>query len=565
MKDKTLLKRHIFLFSLILSVGVIRVLLDQILMLPDGCVTALIFISLYAYWTRTCQQRFSQKRVRLMITLIGVFVILFVLLRLFRVEYCLPYSASSRYVWYLYYIPITLLPALNFHAMMYVGRPDSAAPSCLWNLIYIPVILMSTGVLTNDLHHLAFRFPADMVAWDDRYTHGPLFAVVTAWVVILSVSVYFVLIRSCINRRLYRNLWLPALVAVLGLTYRLNYSFYTIYDVGERFFLQSMYELPELMGVIWIATWESAVASRLLPSNRGYMELLEVSSLRAGITDDTFTVRQRFGDTLCPTEDQFRSAADGELALEGGDTVLKARQVRGGWFYWSEDMRELRELNEALEDTADYLVEENAVLQQGAEIEEERRRTMHKTRLYDDISLRIRPRLGNLDMLLESAPAQEEEFERMLKDCAVILAFLKRFSNLLLLADEHGGASSYDLFLCLHESERALSGLGADCTLCIPDDVQLPGKTAADLYEIFELLLENELSRLKEVRVSLSPKGEKSVFVVEYGIQPSANPDGLIMAADVRACAERVGKTSVYNDRSGGHLRVEFGREEAVT
>ena len=563
MWNKKVLKRHLTLILLIFSVGCLRLLFENLLHWPCGFVTSVVFVSFYCYWIWSCRQRFSQKRVRQMISAIGFFVIVFNLLRLLRVDFCMTNSVPSRYVWYLYYVPVTLLPTLNFHAMLYVGRPDSAAPSRWWNLLYVPVALMSAGVLTNDLHQLAFRFPEDMEKWDWLYTHGPLFQIITAWVVVLSLLVYFVLIKSCINRRLYRNLWLPALVAILGLVYRLNYSFYTAYDVGDRFFLQGMYELPELMGIIWIAVWESAVSSRVLPSNRGYLDFLEVSSLRAGITNGSFAVSWRFGDTLRPTEAQLRAAANGAITLENGDTVLKARPVRGGWFYWSEDMRALNALNEALEDTSDYLLEENAMLQQAAEIEEGRRRTLHQTRLYDEISLRIRPRLDQLNELLQNVPEEEAAFERMLARSAVIYAFLKRFSNLLLFADENGGASSDDLLQCLRESTRALRQLGVKCTLNVSEGMALPGKTAADLYEIFELLLEGVLTGLSEVRVGLAPQNEENVFVVEYGaLNDPADLDG--MHEDILACAQLLGTAAFSAKADGGRLSVVFGREADV-
>ena len=516
MFSKSILKRHIMLLLLILAVGFLRLLLENVLHWPYGCAIALFYVSFYFYWMRTCRQRFSQKQVRQFITAFGFFVILFALLRLVKQEFCVQEGTFSRYIWYLYYVPITLLPTLNFHAILYAIRPNSAPPSKQWYWLYVPVGLMIAGVLTNDLHQFAFIFPADMVSWEQRYTHGPLFQIVTAWVVLMILGLFLVLIKSCINRRLYRNLWLPVLVAAVGLTYRLNYVFY---DVGGKILLQKMYELPELFGLVWIAVWESAVASRLLPSNRGYSEYLQASSLHAGIADAGFQICQSYGDTVHPDASQLRAAADGAVALQGGDTVLRARKVRGGWFYWTEDMRELNSLNEALEDTSDYLIEENAMLQQSAEIEEERRRTAHQTKLYDDISLRIRSRIDLLSDLLQDPPEEEEAFCLMLKKCALLFSFLKRFSNLLLLTDAQGGASSDDLKLCLRESVRALQGLGIRCTLNVPEGLDLPGETAADMYEMFELVIEEAYPALQEVRVSLC----ESAFTVEYSVLSSAS------------------------------------------
>ena len=557
MIDKRILKRHILLLTLILLVGCLRLLLEQVFHWQYGCAVSVFYITFYYCWMRSCRQRFSQKSVRQFITVIGFFLIAFALLRLIKLEFCIKESVFSRYIWYLYYVPITLLPTLNFHAMLFAVRPDSAAPSRRWNVLYVPVGLMVLGVLTNDLHQLAFCFPPDMVHFELYATHGPLFRIVTAWVVLMIVSLFFVLIRSCINRRLYRNLWLPALVATFGLLYRLTYNFN---GVGDKFFLQKMYEVPELLGLIWIAVWESAVSSRLLPSNRGYLDFLEASSLRAGITDAAFAIRKSFGDTLHPTAAQLSAAANGALPMQNGSTVLKVRPVRGGWFYWSEDLRELNALNEALENTADYLTEENAMLQQAAEIEEERRRTAHQTQLYDEISDRILPRIGVLNGLLSDPPAEEEAFRDLLKRAAVVFAFLKRFSNLLLLADAQNGAASKDLQLCLEESARALRQRGAACQLCVEDGIDLPNKTGADLYELFELLIEAVLPVLTVVCVCLQREDGSVFFEIEYqtAAEPACDRETV---GEIRAHAARLGSLMWQTDGARKHLRVEAGKE----
>ena len=123
-----------------------------------------------------------------------------------------------------------------------------------------------------------------------------------------------------------------------------------------------------------------------------------------------------------------------------------------------------------------------------------------------------------LSDLLQDPPEEEEAFCLMLKKCAVLFSFLKRFSNLLLLTDAQGGAASEDLKLCLQESVRALKGLGIQCALNVPDGIQLPGETAADMYELFELVIEAAYPALQEVRVGLCD----SAYTVERSVASSA-------------------------------------------
>ena len=161
-------------------------------------------------------------------------------------------------------------------------------------------------------------------------------------------------------------------------------------------------------------------------------------------------------------------------------------------------------MNEALEDTSDYLIEENAMLQQTAEIDEERRITLHQTELYDRISERIRPWIEKLKGILETAPQDEAAFRKALERSAFIFAFLKRFSNLLLLADANGAVGVKDLWLCFQESMRTLRWAGVNCIIGEPEDFEIPGEKAAALYELFEAVTESVFNDLREVQLRLS-------------------------------------------------------------
>ena len=60
MFSKSIIKRHIMLILLILAVGFLRLLLENVLHWPYGCAIAVFYVSFYFYWMRTCRKRFSQ-------------------------------------------------------------------------------------------------------------------------------------------------------------------------------------------------------------------------------------------------------------------------------------------------------------------------------------------------------------------------------------------------------------------------------------------------------------------------------------------------------------------------
>ena len=549
-------KKNIIVAVLLIIVGLLRILLEQKLRLPYGCVITGFFILVYVHWIRNSIRRFPQIMVRKRILIIGALVIFFELLRLIKLNFCVPSGVFERYIWYFYYIPIILLPLLNLDAMIYAGLPDSIKPPVYWNLLYVVAVSLIIGVITNDLHLLAFRFSPYEADWEKNYHHGPLFQIVTAWVVVMIVFIFIHTVKMCISRRLYKNLWMPVLVVVIGLVYRLSYRFF---DESDKFFLQQMYELPELYGMVWIALWESIVSAKLLPANDGYNNLLEASSIRGGLTDAGLNLRQSFSDGPVPDKDQLSYAKSGELVLSDGGTLLKACPVRGGVFYWLEDIAALNKLKIELEKTADYLMEENIMLQQEAEIDEASRSTRHQTYLYDTVASKIGPQMKKIDDMLASPPDDEKEFRDMLKKVSVLYVFCKRLSYLVILGDSKRTISAEDFLVCMEESAFYLRCAGFDCEISISPIMSLPGETTLALYELFEFAAEN-FDVPSKIKVSLNPSvdenenGSYSEFILCSDI-------GIGSAETLLEFAKKLGNARIRSTADGCELSLRLEGE----
>ena len=547
MRKRDVYGQSILFFLLIVGIGLLRFAVEQYLKLPYGCLIYMIYITFFFQWMYRARRLFPQKNARRCITLFCLLLIFFSVVRVVKWDFVDYNGTMIRYMWYLFYVPIVLIPVLNVRTMLYIDLPDDGIRPRWWYLMYLPAGLMIAGVLTNDLHQWAFRFPADMANWEQSYTYGPLFSVVTGWVALLIVVMLVITVRTCISRRLYRSLWMPAVVVCVGLVYFLTYN---AHDMPNKFFLQKMYEVSDLTGLLWILLWESLVVTRLIPSSDGHANAFAASSLRAGLADETFVPIQVSSLGVRPLPEQLRAAANGETALPDGDTILKARPVRGGWFYWAEDVRALHELSAALEDTADYLSEEHAFLQQTAQIEEEHRRTLHRTELYDSIAQQIRPRLQLLETMLSDVPEDEEAFCGLLKRAAVIYAFLKRYPNLLLLADAEEPADSREILRCLKESANTLRQMGVRCDMRVDPAITLRGETAADVYDLFEAVIEENMAELAAVSFTLREINEKIVLEIGRSGGEAALSGGCVPPAAIREAAERVG-TAGYSSHGG--------------
>lgn len=254
-----------------------------------------------------------------------------------------------------------------------------------------------------------------------------------------------------------------------------------------------------------------------------YDELFIRSSIRAGLTDTERNVIIKSSYEKAPTKKQLYEAERHPVYLPDKTTLLNCVKVECGYFYWYEDNGELLRMNEELSDTGDYLLEESAALNEAAAIEEERKRTAEQNRLFDGISESLQPQLNKLDEILNNLPEDEEGFCRRMKYAGVLGAFVKRYSNLLLLSSSDGKTDSFELYLCINESFTYLRLLGISCYADIQQGIELPVSYELFMYGLFESVVESALTVLPAVLVTLRADEKGLVFYIE-----AANEDASV-------------------------------------
>ena len=519
--SKKALRTLLIYLALLFGVGVLSIYtVDHQLGIPYILIRIFLENAIFLHWLFSARRRFPQRQMRRHVTM---FVAAFMILNLMMTaKYCFTQweSVVQRYLWYAYYVTFVFGPLFMFHASLYFGKPDDYVISRRWNWMYLPPALISVGVLTNDWHQLAFRFNSGFTYWNDDYSHGIVYHLAAVWMLAMLVGVTVLAVRSTQSRHLFKTAWLPLAVLAVAALYRYKYSFLS---GNKLWWMQTMFEFPEFVCLGSIAVWESFVIARIIVSNNNYPAIFAASSLRAGLADSGFQVRQTSAQAIRPTAEQLKAAKENDLVLPDGDTLLKVRPVQGGWFYWTEDIAALRRLREQLDDTADYLSEENAMLRMSAEIEEGRKKTAEQTKLYDNVTEALRPQLKALRDLMETAPKEEAAFQDTMKKAALMVAYTKRRSNLLLLANALPSVGGDELGLCLEESAKVLRLAGKPCELSVDTTLQITSRTADRLYEAFERVAENAFSALRSMRVILRP-AEENRIMLELAIETSDGP-----------------------------------------
>lgn len=499
-------------------------------------------------WTVQIRQRLTQPEERKYLTWVGYMIVLFLALRTLKYQFVPADTAASRYVWYLYYLPQTFLPLLMFFAVLHIGRPIDLPIHRGWKLMYLPAALIVLGVLTNDLHRLAF-IPLDGWA-SDTYRHGPIYFAAVLWIALLFVGMLAVALKRCAAPATRRNLWMPVIPPVLGAVYT------ACYIIDPDGVLPYLYKMPEVACFVCAAFLECLILAHLLPTNDSYADLWRVSDLGGGIMDRSGALRYPTRTPPNVTAEQVIKAAEQPMRLPESSLLLNSHAVCGGWGYWTTDMAEIDRLNGQLEELGDVLSEENAMLEGENELKARRLRIEQKAELYDSIERDVAPELLKVRLLLAQAKKEASAPEKPLEYAAVLTAYIKRRCNLLLLSHQQQKLSGRELRLALTESLEYIQLYGIETYGEYGEDTMLPAGHVLLAYRLFETALETAFDSLEGVFVNLQTAG---------GLKLNIELAGAVVPEDILADEiAALGGTLAAAHEDGAallHLRLPEGGE----
>ena len=445
--------------------------------------TNLIYIGLAMAWGFSISHRILHRNVRRWLLLGCAMAVLWLFLRAVKYRFFTDH-AITRHLWYCYYVPQILAPLFSLFAALQLGRREGDALSHKWYLLFIPATLLIGGILTNDLHQMAFRATPDAVALEADYTHGWVYYLAMTWIVGLLLATGIIVYRKCRVSESRRYAWIPLCVFLGGLVL-CALSFANIY---------TFHKMPECFCLTFAAFWESCLQVGLMPTNGYYRYFFSESTVAAQIVDGHGTPVYRAKNAPNLTPDQLDAAAHESILLDS-DTRLQSAPVQDGRVYWVEDISkinriqvQLAEINAQLSEENELIQAENALKRQCTQIEE-------KNRLMDEMIALVQPQLLQINRLLE------EESIQNLKQICLLGAYVKRRINLALICDKKTVVPVDELAHCIRESLTYLTQYGAVCALHQEGKGGVSSRDAQTAYDFFEDYLEAALPSLSALMV----------------------------------------------------------------
>lgn len=456
-------------------------------------------------WWRFLRRRFVRREVLVIGSFIVALLLQLLFTQTFKYEFVLNGTALSRHLWYAYYVPISFVPTLLFLSTLYMGRPQNEAVDQRWYCLLIVPAVLTTLMLTNDMHQLAFRFDNDLTAGvynESEYSHNVVFYAVWVWAALMAISCLLVTRRTFARAKLGLSTIAPVLVIVLMVC--LLPLFGPVTHIPA---LRTAFEFPDITCILSVAFMEAMVMAGFVPVNEGYGDIWRASSLRGGFVDSHGNLVNVAEGAPVVTPAQVEQALEQPVALEGGDDLLVAHRVAGGAAFWVRDLSTVHALRERLEDLGDSLVQERSMLAAENELAHSREALVQRQRLVEHVVENTADQLATLEAMLDSMPEDDEEFLTAMRRAAVFAAYIKRCSNITLLG-EGGLVDTRELALALRESAECLRALGAEVDLHLDPVGRILADDALRAYTAFEEAVEESLMSLSRVYISIGHANE---------------------------------------------------------
>ena len=445
--------------------------------------TNLIYIGLAMAWGFSLSRRILHQSDRRWLLLGCAMTALWLFLRAAKYRFFSD-DTVTRYLWYLYYVPQILAPLFSLFAALQLGRREGDAFSHKWYLLFIPAALLIGGVLTNDLHQMAFRAAPDAATLEADYTHGWMYYLAMTWIVGLLLATGIIVYRKCRISESRRYAWVP-LCVFLGGFVLCALSFANIY---------TFHKMPECFCLTFAAFWESCLQVGLMPTNGHYGYFFSESTVAAQIVDGHGTPVYRAKNAPNLTPDQLDAAAH-ESILLNADTRLQSVPVQDGRVYWVEDISKINRIRAQLAEINAQLSEENELIQAENALKRQRAQIEEKNRLMDEMIALVQPQLLQINRLLK------EESVQNLKQVCLLGAYVKRRVNLALICDKETVVPVGELAHCIRESLTYLTQYGAVCALHHEGKGGVSSRDAQTAYDFFEDCLEAALPSLSALMV----------------------------------------------------------------
>ena len=481
--------------------------------LADQCRTS-IYLGIYCAWVIYLNKHIVHKRMRQCLTAIGCLMVFWFFLR--TIKYHVFQDPLSEHIcWYLYYLPMLLIPTLGLNAALLLEEKENAKIRKNHVLLLAFAAVLIICVFTNDLHQQVFRFYLKPPYSDNSYGYGFIFLIIQIWIIFCLSAMDVILVRRSKTSG-KKRFWLPVIPGIVLLGWNIG-------NILRLPFISIIAgDLTAVCCLCIAAIFQGCILCGLIPTNSRYFELFQsTGNLDAEITDETFQRYYYTGNFPELSKDMRECVIAGSSMQENG-TLIRHIPVKGGHLFWTEDISALLDQYQDIQEQQEELTERNQLLQMTYQKEAARRKLEEQNRLLNMIQDQTYRQYELLSMYMKKIEQTDsrEECDILLSKIVVVGTYLKRRKNLVLTRYSSQGDSltMADLKQSLAESCENLKLCKIRAAYFVQDKEKLlHADDVLRCYDFFEWLIEQLFDVVNSIFFRVTQIEEKlqiSVHVV---------------------------------------------------
>ncbi len=488
--------------------------------LADQC-RACTYLGIYCAWVIYLNKHVVQKKVRQYLTAIGCLMVCWFFLRTVKYHILLD-PLGGHICWYLYYIPMILIPTFGLSATLLMDGAEKKTTKWITGILLFFSVVLIVCVLTNDLHQQVFRFEGPVPYSDKNYSYGILFMLIQFWIIACLVIMEILLVKkSRIPDR--KRFWLPVIPGLLLLGWN-------IANLLRLPFIKTFAgDMTAICCLLMAAIFQGCILCGLIQTNSRYFELFQATGgLDAEITDNSFR-RYYFSGEFPELSKDLRDSIIAKSSVQERGIRINHLPVKGGHLFWSEDISVLLDQYQDIQEQQEELTARNQLLRKTYKKEAERRKLEEQNRLLNIIQSQTSRQYELLSHYMEKLEQTEsrEEYELILSKIVVVGTYLKRRKNLMLTrySSREDSLTMADLKQSLAESCENLKLCEIKAAYFVQDkEKQLRADDVLKCYDFFEWLIEQLFDVMNSVFFRVTHIEEKLQISVHIVSQEDIRP-----------------------------------------
>lgn len=483
-----------------------------------------LYLLLFTLWGFSLDRRIIQRQTLHCLRLTAALMLLWLILRTLKYS-VVTGPAAGRYIWYLYYLPMLFLPLLGVYIALSMGKSEDYRLSRGTGMLSIIPAALFLLVITNDLHQQVFAFKSGVpgLPVSGTYSYRPLYFICLGWMV---VCMAFSLVCLFRKSRIPSGEGKRITPFVLGCAMLLYGILYLSGIPAVRWWFGDM---NVMFCLLYAAIYESCIRCRMIPSNTGYVELFEASTLAACIADRSgrIVLRSRAAgkDMTCPQEGQRIVRPDGMR--------ISSAPISGGYAVWQDNVRQLAELRTRLNANKAEMERNKKKLKDAYLVQKSLHELTEKNRIYNELEAKHSRQTAQMRQMLAQCEKSEPAKRRsLLKKVLLLGTYIKRSANLYFLSSEYQWLPQQELRLTVDEAVRALTACGTECGVIYRTTEPMRASEVVRLFDLLEIVAETTVDDLRSLFISVSDSAMDLSVECAADLSAIASPEVTVRQED---------------------------------